>query len=895
MRGDNQQMKKKLKNLLKRSGIFILIAAVFLANVETSALAEILEKDVIYGNNSYDSIEEAVQEATENGDLNPVIRIKSQMELNNKINIPSGRNYTICSNESKLVKIVINENTKRDNVFEVEKNASLKFDNIELCGNYIETQKDDGSKQYETKFGFEKSVFYAQGQIIFSNSLIKGFSIKKELFLVDNTGIELYGNSKIVNTYLDIDAMIAKGKGKSSFKGGNISDIDSGRFAFPIAFKAENVNDTFTLDAVEYKNNAASLIAAYNATIKDCTIVENRSVWDFIYVSNKLNIKNSTISNISSHYRGIVYTKNAEFVNTIFEKLDSSYYDKLIVLDGGKSTFSGVQIKDVSAAEYGCVLLSKTKLKVQRIEDDSLNIYTTENVFENNKGGSVFRVDSASSLELKSAQIINNSAKSGGAVYNEGTTNIYDVRISENVVTDKNKSNTIEVSAGNGINNKGTINLYASANIQDQIMLAKDTVVTVKEDLLYYSETNKLDIVTQETLGTELRKLVSFKTEHSEESAFQAIQKKIFRLSSVKESKNSKISLNGTDICYNYDTISRDLLFVNEKDNPVSGVIYNVSRKYGGEWKDLGYTNPSNEEGRLTISGLYDGEYKMKLVSLPSEVDEPSLAGINLSNFIFKVDTDLNSITTDGKAIQNNLTVRLPKYNPAPIATITASKANVKINEEIEFDASASTDDKEIKKYQWNFGDGTKSNEEKVNHSFLSEGSYTVKLTVSDGNKTDTQSFRVVVKGTLDHQYKLTINIKNTNSGEVIPNAVVGITQINNVSPEKPEENDRGKTKYVYTDENGKVSVYVNENHRYEVVAGKDGYNMKAVHTSVEESAKEIDVFLSNFETIVSDIKVDRISKQEAEKLGVDTSAQENQNFYKHETEVAFSYDREDS
>ena len=58
----------------------------------------------------------------------------------------------------------------------------------------------------------------------------------------------------------------------------------------------------------------------------------------------------------------------------------------------------------------------------------------------------------------------------------------------------------------------------------------------------------------------------------------------------------------------------------------------------------------------------------------------------------------------------------------------------------ITFDASSSTSDKKIVKYEWDFGDGATSNDIKTDHDYKSPGRYTVTLTVTDlaGNKNTT-------------------------------------------------------------------------------------------------------------------------------------------------------------
>ena len=78
----------------------------------------------------------------------------------------------------------------------------------------------------------------------------------------------------------------------------------------------------------------------------------------------------------------------------------------------------------------------------------------------------------------------------------------------------------------------------------------------------------------------------------------------------------------------------------------------------------------------------------------------------------------------------------------------------------VNFDASGSTDNYQVRNYLWDFGDGTTGTGETTSHAFTELGTYTVTLTVEDiaGNQaTDTltitvadeASFGIVVPGVL--------------------------------------------------------------------------------------------------------------------------------------------------
>lgn len=83
-----------------------------------------------------------------------------------------------------------------------------------------------------------------------------------------------------------------------------------------------------------------------------------------------------------------------------------------------------------------------------------------------------------------------------------------------------------------------------------------------------------------------------------------------------------------------------------------------------------------------------------------------------------------------------------------PSADIGVDDSNPEPGEEVEFDASDSSDNVGISSYSWDFGDGEGSDTgETISHTFDDEGTYTVELTVSDqaGNE-DTDTVEISVE-----------------------------------------------------------------------------------------------------------------------------------------------------
>jgi outer membrane protein assembly factor BamB len=81
-----------------------------------------------------------------------------------------------------------------------------------------------------------------------------------------------------------------------------------------------------------------------------------------------------------------------------------------------------------------------------------------------------------------------------------------------------------------------------------------------------------------------------------------------------------------------------------------------------------------------------------------------------------------------------------------PIASFAFSPSNVSVNEEIDFDASQSSDaDGEIVSYQWNFGDENTSTGSIVTHAYSAQSKYTVSLVVV-GNDGEVSSYSRIIQ-----------------------------------------------------------------------------------------------------------------------------------------------------
>lgn len=109
--------------------------------------------------------------------------------------------------------------------------------------------------------------------------------------------------------------------------------------------------------------------------------------------------------------------------------------------------------------------------------------------------------------------------------------------------------------------------------------------------------------------------------------------------------------------------------------------------------------------------------------------------------------------------------------NRAPTAVLTATPTNGYSPLSVQFSSAGSTDPDPgtTLSYSWDFGDGGTSAAANPLRTYTTDGTYTVTLTVSDGQRTNTASRDVVVGSTPpDVQILTPINDSHYNAGDVI-------------------------------------------------------------------------------------------------------------------------------
>ena len=107
-----------------------------------------------------------------------------------------------------------------------------------------------------------------------------------------------------------------------------------------------------------------------------------------------------------------------------------------------------------------------------------------------------------------------------------------------------------------------------------------------------------------------------------------------------------------------------------------------------------------------------------------------------------RIEIDINGGASSGNVYFDDFKLNNPQAgNGLPVAAFTSSKPKAFAGDTVRFDGSNSYDfNGSIKSYNWNFQDGTTDTGKIVNHKFINEGIYRVKLTVTDNDNNSTST-----------------------------------------------------------------------------------------------------------------------------------------------------------
>ena len=128
--------------------------------------------------------------------------------------------------------------------------------------------------------------------------------------------------------------------------------------------------------------------------------------------------------------------------------------------------------------------------------------------------------------------------------------------------------------------------------------------------------------------------------------------------------------------------------------------------------------------------------------------DGNSGTGVNASNTYAAPGTYTATLTVSDGSLSNTATetITVTQVNRAPVAAFTATPTSGDAPLAVSFDASSSSDlDEDPLTYSWNFGDGNIGTGVNASNTYTSAGTFTVVLTVSDGQLSSTTTADIVV------------------------------------------------------------------------------------------------------------------------------------------------------
>ena len=250
------------------------------------------------------------------------------------------------------------------------------------------------------------------------------------------------------------------------------------------------------------------------------------------------------------------------------------------------------------------------------------------------------------------------------------------------------------------------------------------------------------------------------------------------------------------------------------------------------------------------------------------------ISGDATHTYTFKlVPTDIRGNTSEYTAQVTYTYTEAERVNSAPKAVADVPIYMEKGVEEY-FDATASTDDRMIVSYLWDFGDGTTSETAKAVKRYTESGEYTVNLTVTDDEGASaTVCYIVEVK---DRSELGVLNIKVVDdNNRPVPGAMVVI--------------DQSAADARYTDGNGTVSVTLPTGD-YEIGAMLDIHHLpaKKTVTVLSNATRTVTLMLVEEELVTGDFEITRMNLNDIISAGIDVYDPANQNIYQVKVRVIY-------
>jgi tRNA U38,U39,U40 pseudouridine synthase TruA len=204
----------------------------------------------------------------------------------------------------------------------------------------------------------------------------------------------------------------------------------------------------------------------------------------------------------------------------------------------------------------------------------------------------------------------------------------------------------------------------------------------------------------------------------------------------------------------------------------------------------------------------------------------------------------------------------------APVAAVGFAQRNVRTGETVKFDGSASSDNVGVTAYEWSIG-GASYAGPTAEVVFDAPGEHLVRLTVSDaaGNTGAASGRLKVIAANENADYgDARVLVRSAATGAPLPNSLVRVETAN------------GDILEQYSDAGGAVDFVLEAGANYAARAYRAGYTSAGFYIA---AGGQSTVELTAAPVVIGDLSVERMTIEQIEAAGIDTSDPANQNLFR--------------
>ena len=282
-----------------------------------------------------------------------------------------------------------------------------------------------------------------------------------------------------------------------------------------------------------------------------------------------------------------------------------------------------------------------------------------------------------------------------------------------------------------------------------------------------------------------------------------------------------------------------------------------------------------------TENGIYS-----YVANIPATTLQYVSRNLDPGDYWFKVVTydtagnESNGVTIMATANKND-------FEP-PVVVIRAQNEGL-VNFPISFSGLESTDNDRIASFIWDFNDGSTSTLPMLNHTFSSEGTYTVSLTAKDrqGNTT-TETLEVVVYGE-EERIGVEILIRGRNADGSYSSLRDALVFVREEDESITEPEDESETFSLVTDTQGKAYIVAKPGVSLNIAAVKDSYDVTSASCDTKDASESIlqtSITMNRSDWLVGVLSAKRMTLEEIMDAGIDIRDPDNQFVWEFTVEI---------